>query len=355
MFSYRHAKIQAPLARMRSGVSALWRGGWSAAGKYKPLSQEEQAFEIGDPVPFKGDIPVNAGAERCQRRLSFRHARPLVEEVDGLVVTDAGAGWKDGCLYERYSSCRPGLRMLLGDNRPRREVPSGYFVQSEHVDTFGDWMAEYLSPLSHLGKVSAPVLLPQALAQKPYVRRDIARLGLDVIGIDAPILIRKAMVVQQQRCIRYWRPEDVRALRAFLKAGPVAPAPGSILYLSRHGEASEVADRTHPNEAIESAVRQRGGVVLRTADTSFEDYLQAAASAETVLFDHGSAAYNMIYWRPRRVIEFVSDDWWMNSFLFLADAAGVHDYTIICTDRGAQGEITKRVCAVLDESASAQS
>jgi hypothetical protein len=349
MFSYRHAKFQAPLARMRSTASSLWRTGWALAGKYKPLSAEEQAFEFGDAVPFKGDVPVRAGADHHQRRLSFQFPRPLVEEVENLVVTPAGAGWKNGALYERYSSCRPGLRMLLGETRPQSEIPTGYFVQSEHMDTFGDWMAEYLSPLSLLDDIAAPVLLPQALARKPYVQRDAARVGIDVIEVDAPILVRKAMVVQQQRCIRYWQPKDVQALRAFLNVDAPTPSPGSILYLSRHGEASEVADRTHPNEMIERIVRERGGVVLRTAEADFSDYLNAAHSAETVLFDHGSAAYNMIHWRPRKVIEFVSDAWWMNSFLFFADAGGVHDYSIVCTDQGTPDDLRKKVYAALDE------
>ncbi len=348
MLSYRHAKFQAPIARMRDAAASVWRAAWSAAGAYKAQSADELAFVAGDAVSFKGDIPAGAGDTHVQHRLSFAAPRPLIEEADNLVATPRGGSWMGGRLYEKYSAGRPGLRMLAGARRPVREVAEGYVIQSEHIDTFGDWMAEYLSPLSHLPNIDAPVYLPAAFARKPYVPRDAARTGIAFTPIDAPILIRKARIVRQRRVIRYWRAQDVDALRRLLRVEPAPPAPRSILYLSRYGEKSEVADRTHPNLLIEEIVRDHGGKVLRTADAGLDDYLAAARSAETVLFDHGSAAYNMIYWRPRRVVEFVSDDWWTNSFLFLANSIGVGDYTIICTDRGDLEQVRARTLAALE-------
>ncbi|WDI32650.1 hypothetical protein PUV54_05500 [Hyphococcus flavus] len=348
MFSYRHAKFQAPLARLRSAAASMWRAGWSAAGKYQPLTPAEKAFTFGDKVPFNGDRPLTSGNDNYQHRLSFRTPRPQFENVDDLIVTPLGASWKNGRLYEKYSSCTPGLRMLAASNNPQAEVEEGYFIQSEHVDTFGDWMSEYLSPLSTLLEIDAPVYLPQSFAAKPYVGRDAARLGIDFVPLTQPLRIRKAKVLRQQRCIRYWRVAEVEGLRRFLKVDAPTAAPGSTLYLSRHGEASEVADRTHPNLLIEEIVKGRGGRVLRTKDAELEDYLNAAQSAETLLFDHGSAAYNMVYWRPKRIIEFVSDAWWMNSFLFFADASGVRDYSILCSDQHDAEELSKRLHAMLD-------
>lgn len=195
-------------------------------------------------------------------------------------------------------------------------------------------MSEYLAPLARIGAVDAPVYLPARFAAKPYVRRDAARLDIDFEPIHAPLLIEKASVVRQPKAVRYWTAEDVRALRAMLNVSPPSPEQGSLLYLSRHDEPSEVAVRSHECLLVEEMVRQRGGKVLRTGTASLEDYLKAASDVETLLFDHGSAAYNMVYWQPKRVVEFVSDDWWMNSFLFFSDAIGVHDYTIIRGDLG---------------------
>ncbi len=341
----RHSKVQAPMANLRSGVGKVWRGLFSAAGRYRPIPAAETETVQGEFFPFKGDIPREAGDEQGQWLLRFAIERPVFEEVENLVVTPCGGGWKEGVLFEKYSAVKPGLRMLLADHQPKKTAPGGYFIQSEHVDTFGDWMGEYLTPLAQLPHIDAPVFLPAALAAKTYVQRDCARIGIECVGVDEPLLIKRAKVMRQRRFVRYWRPEFASALARLLKVTPPSPAPGSLLYLSRHGERSEVADRTHPNLIVEDAVRKRGGVVLRTANATLDDYIKAGEKAETVLFDHGSAAYNMVYWRPRRVIEFVSDDWWMNSFLFFAASLGVEDYTILCTDWPG---VAERLDATLD-------
>lgn len=342
------AEFQAPAAKFRSRISGVWRALYLLNNRYCPFTKEETATREADRVPFKGDIPIHAGSMHFQNRLVFRQARPAFEAVADLVVTPVGASWKNGILYEKYSAGKPGLRMLASANRPAREVPAGIFIQSEHTDTFGDWTSEYLAPLARLETIDAPVYLPASLASKPYVKRDSERLGIEFIAIDAPIKIRRAKVVPQPKYIRYWGAEDVAALQQLLGTNRSAPAQGSMVYLSRYGEASEVAQRTHPSLAIEELVKARGGRILRAAETDLADYLSAAQDAETVLFDHGSAGYNMIYWRPRRIIEFASDAWWMNAFLMLADAMGVNDYTIIRSSLGSPEEVAAKTAAALD-------
>lgn len=321
-----------------------------AIGRYRPIPPAERVTTPTKPVTFKGDAPLKIrNGRREQIKLDFKIPRPPFETVENLVLTPAGDGWVGGALYERYSATTPGPKRLLHRPRPAQTVDQGIFVQSHHTVTFGDWNSEYLATLGLLDKIDAPLYLPQNLASRPYVRRDMARLGVDARPIATPTLIKNAKVVRQRKYIRYWTPKDIEAFAAFIKAAPPEPRPGSILYLSRHGERSEVLNRTHPNLAIEDVVNKRGGRVLRTAETSLEDYLSAAAAAETLLFDHGSAAYNMIHWRPRRIIEFASDTHWMNSFLMFADAMGVEDYTIIRSDVGAPADVAAKTAQALDQ------
>ncbi len=341
----RHSKIQVPLVKLRSAISDLWRALFAMSGRFRPFSAEDLETCRGEAAPFSGDIPLNSGDELCQYRLYYKKPRPPFIEVDNLIVTPRGGGWKNGALHERYSSMKPGLRMLLEPHAPARTISDGVFVQSEHIDTFGDWTSEYLAPLARAGLITAPLLLPARMASRPYVIRDAARLSMNIIAIDEPTLIERATLVPQPKVVRSWTPLCVSKLREALGVEISTPAPGSMLYLSRYGEASEVANRTHPNYIIEDIVRQRGGAVLRTGSAGLEDYLNAARHVETLLFDHGSAAYNIVYWQPRRIIEFVSDDWWMNSFLFFTNAVGIKDYSIIRSDLGA---VAERVNAVLD-------
>lgn len=341
--AFGHARFRGPLALLRSGVSDIWRTAFAVSRRYQPISSAEQdSVECGD-VGFHGDIPIHAGDALKQSRRRFTLERPQIEEVKNLVFTPSGAGWKDGVLIEKFSASRPGLRALLSRPAPRQTIAEAYVIQSEHTDTFGDWMSEYLAPLSRLGEVTKPVLLPASMASRTYVKRDAARLGIQFISATKPILIEKATVIRQSKYIRYWTKPEVSALRELLHVMPSAPMPGSIVYLSRHGEASEVAARSHPHAVIEKVVRAAGGLVLRTAEVGLDDYLAAASSAETVVFDHGSAGYNMIYWRPKRVVELVSDAWWMNAFLFFADALGVNDYTIIRSDLGGKKRVESQL------------
>lgn len=343
----RHAKFQVPLATMRSGVSDIWRKGFALAGRFKPIDVGNvKIVDCGD-VQFSGDIPVRAGDVHKQTRLCFASQPPRFEEVENLIVTPAGSGWKDGVLYEKFSASKPGLRALWRQPIPEQTVPEAYYIQSEHTDTFGDWMSEYLAPLARLDEISAPVLLPSSLAARPYVNRDAARLGVRFMSVDAPVRIKKAKVIRQSKIIRYWTAPEAAALKEFLNIKPVEPNKGSIVYLSRHGEKSEVATRSHPNLVLERVVREHGGLVLRTTDASLDDYLAASNSAETVVFDHGSAGYNMMYWRPKRIIELVSDDWWMNSFLFFADAIGNKDYRIIRSDLGNKTQVGAKLSEAL--------
>ncbi len=345
---FNHAKFLAPVVRWRSRISSIWRAGFAIMGRYAPISASGMATKKSDDVYFKGDIPVKAGSKQMQTRLFFTQPRPAFEEVENLIVTPQGGGWKDGVFYEKYSACKPGLRMLRENIKPTHEIPSAYFIQSAHAYTFGDWFSEYLAALANLGLLDAPLCLPAKLAAKPYVQRDVKRLEIEVIVVNSPIRIGIAKVLRQPKFIRYWRETDVVQLERFLRIKPVEPVPGSIVYLSRFGEISEVAERDHPNHEIEALVKARGGYVLRTAGATLTDYIKAASSAETVLLDHGSAGYNMVYWQPRRVIEFVSDDWWLNAFLMFADAKGVKDYTIVRSDLGSPEDVAARTACALD-------
>ncbi len=258
---FSHAKIQVPVSILRRRIGSFWRVLFRLLGRYKPLTAEETALTPGASVTYKGDIPPGAGKEAIQTRLHYKNPRPLFESLQNLIVTPRGAGWWNGALYERYSASRPGLRSLAPYPRPKKSVPKGIFVQSEHLDTFGDWNSEYLACLARLDEIDAPVFLPERLAMKSYVQRDAKRLGFEIIAIEEPILIEEAKVVRQRMMMRNWLPEDIAALRRFFKVNAPEPESGSMLYLSRHGEKSEIANRTHPNEILEVVVKSRGGRV----------------------------------------------------------------------------------------------
>lgn len=318
------------LATTRSNVSGVWRKIFAAAGKYEPFSQSEKEVVPVGKITFAGDAPLQIkGGVHEQGRMVFRQKRPSYEQVSDLVVTPKGAGWKDGRLFERYSAGSPGLRILLGARQPKHVVETGCHIQCAHNNTYGDWVSEYLIAIGRARPLPAPLLLPAAVASHAYAQRDLSKLGVDYVSVEEPVLIRSATVLRQQKYFVHFEADEISALRALFGINPVEPKKGSIVYFSRRGEVSEVARRSYPHDVVERIVKEQGGRVIETARASPEDYEAVALEGETVIFDHGSAFYNALRWRPKRAIEIVSDAWWNNAFLMLANAMGVEDYTII--------------------------
>ncbi|WDI32649.1 hypothetical protein PUV54_05495 [Hyphococcus flavus] len=322
-------------ANVRGRIGSFFRLFFTATQRYAPFNPRDTELKLAQKIHFSGDAPVQIESRACEQgRMVFARERPESEDVKNLVVTPNGGGWVGSRCYERYSASAPGLRVLLGHRSPAEAYETGYWVQSAHKDTYGDWVSEYLSAIIRHEPLNAPLFLPAELASRPYVCRDLARLAVDFVSVDRPMKIKNATVLRQQKYFVHFRRRDVAALRKVFAPPCEPPSPGSLVYLSRYGEVSEVADRQYPNEIVERVVADCGGRVIRTADAHPETYRAAALEADTVVFDHGSAFYNALGWRPRKVIEIVSDGWWNNAFVMLADAMGIEDYTIIRGDLG---------------------
>jgi len=337
-----------PVAVARSTLAGAWRSLFAKIGFYQPIPRSEKELVCKDAVSFKGDAPLQIeGGRREQGRLAFRYPRPAFESVQQLIVTPRGGGWQAGRIYERYSTGCPGLRMLLEPHRPAKVVKTGWIVQSAHHNSYGDWVSEYLCPIRRALPLPAPLFLPVKLAARAYVRRDLERLGVQWEAITKPILIEDATVLRQQKFFVHFTRDDADMLRLLWPPAPAPARPGGIVYLSRRGDASQVAQRSYPNALIERLVEARGGKVILTATAAPSDYAAAAEFGETLVFDHGSAIYNAVGWPVRRCVEIVSDRWWNNAFLMLADALGIDDITIIRADLG-EAHVESRLAAIFD-------
>jgi hypothetical protein len=322
-------------ADIRSDVSSIWRRGFAAAGRYRPMPAAETEIAFVKTLPFKGDAPVQiSNGAHEQGRMKFRLPRPLYEEAADIVVTPKGGVWRGGCFEERYSAGQPGLRMLAENRRAEESLSEAVIIQCAHNDTYGDWVSEYLVPVLRDLPLSATLLLPAGVAAKPFAARDLDRLGVEWRCIDRPLRIARARILRQQKFFVHFTEDEARLLKKFFGEAGAPARPGGIVYLSRYGERSDVAERVYPSLLVEDIVKSRGGRVIRTHSASREDYAAAAGDAETLIFDHGSAFYNAVGWPARRIFEIVADSWWNNAFLMLSDAAGVHDYTIIRGDLG---------------------
>lgn len=303
-----------------------------STGYYKDWRAGERATRHTDVVAFEGDIPPAAGREHNQRRLVLVDPPPLVTRAARMLYTRAGMAWVRGSLERRFSFEEVGLRQLIDKPwRAERRVSRGSVLQSQTPFTYGDWMSEHVAALAQAslaGLIVEPLLLPERWFAKPYVRRDLAVMGIRAESVDATVLIEEATVVNKRRHSHFWAKPEVDAVMAAMKMVRRPSLAGSALYLSRKGQRIEGPQRSVDNVVTEAAMEACGVKVVRTSDLGPEDYIQLAEHAETLFFDHGSAGDNLMHWQTRRVVELfrAAPNYWDPSFLFLSDCLGIHDY-----------------------------
>lgn len=283
-------------------------------------------------VRFHGDIPPGAGTEHAQRRLVFEPEPPNQVEIARLTYTHRGMGWIDGHLDRRACFEEIGPRHLLDlPGAPRFVFDEATVLQSQTPRTYGDWCSEHLPSLSRAvidKTLVEPLLLPAWWLQRPYVQRDLAVLGIRAESVTSTVLIRTATVLQKVRPGHYWGLHEAEKVRHALRIAPQPSRPGSAIYLSRKGERGEGLVRAIDNDLVEDAMHTAGVTVARTARRTQASFAALASEADTVFFDHGSALYNMLAWRPRRIVELYSPEYWDSSFLFFSHSLSLSDYHV---------------------------
>jgi Glycosyltransferase 61 len=323
--------------------------GYSATGRYKPFDAGDLAQFASETVKFSGDIPRGAGTVRSQGKLDYRLPR-VPQEVHDLLYTPRGMAWTEGTLHQRYSLQEPALRDLYErpTEKPTAILPTGILVQAETPYTYGDWVSEHLCTLASAMPLTAPLLMPRHLMGKSYVRRDLSMLGIESYTVESTVLVKKALVLPKRRCSHYFTREEVSAVRRAFHVDFTPPRPGSILYLSREGEHAEAIQRDYPSETISTIMSNLGVRVVRTRETSLDQYRELAPEAETVIADHGAAMCNLLFWNTKYIIECFTDDWWTNCFLMLARALGIQCHALVRVSNTAADNIRERIIQEMD-------
>jgi hypothetical protein len=319
-------------------------------GRYLPYDRSSKATVPGEAIHFFGDVPRCAGTENFQRRLRYKISRPRVEAIEDIIYTPSGQAWSRGTLVQRFSARAPSVVEAL--SRIRRGgaeyLDDGCLIESEWPYTYGDWVGDHLRALTEVEELSCPIVLPGFLARKTYVKRDLGRLGLLLVSADKPIRIGRAHILRKTIPSYYWGPEQADAYRRRFGFAPVAPRPGSLLYLSREGVTSEAIDRKYPSAKIAQIVRGLGGTVFDTREASPDAFAQLAGEAETVIADQGSAVFGVLQWQTRNLIEISTEDWWHNASLFFASASRVRNYAIMVCNRYSESQIEARLLELLN-------
>lgn len=320
---------------------------------YGDLPRVHRAPAIGT-VPADSALNKKTGKGPCRFVCSrdFSVPRPYSEQYKNVLYRRDGFAWVNAKLDERLSARRVrSLRPLL--DPPHRagaqSIKSATLIQSEWPDTYGDWVSEHIRCIALAGGiVQPPLVLPEFLAKRGYVRHELDRLGIETLLADSNLHIEEATILRKPTPLNFWKRHEVAAYRKLFDVSPTAPEPGSIIYLSRAGVTSEQirAERTYRSDEIAEVVRRLGGTVVETASMRIEDFATLADKAETVIGDHGAAMFNMMQWRPKRIIEIVTDNWWSSCFVHLGLACDAKEHIVL---RCNQEAFIKRLETVISD------
>lgn len=321
-------------AHIRKAVRQLALSGCALAGRYEPFRAADLETCSAERVDFEGDLPRLAGPVRNQYKLVYVRPRdPVIWADEKVLYTARGQAWSGGTLRRRHSIRDPSPRELAaGPGSPTARLPVATLLQCEYPYSYGDWVSEGLLSLAAVEPLDMPLLLPDFLARKAYVQADAKRLGFECRAVESTVQIDRARVLQKTYPLMNVPTDGIRQLRARLGLRPPDPRPGSLLYLSRAGETSEVFQRHMPHDVIEPVMRQLGARIVHCRDWRYDDYHRLAEDAETVVADFGSAAFNLIQWKTRRLIQLYSEAWWDGWGLFVAQATGVSSIAMLCVD-----------------------
>ncbi|MFC2951749.1 hypothetical protein ACFOOP_07400 [Marinicaulis aureus] len=315
-----------PAVRLKNAIVAPARRAAALAGRWTPYAAAELETRQTQTLTLSGDKPE-------QKRLVYAAPRPESETVQNLLYTAEGMGVADGRIVERFSIRAPSLpEILKTPAAPARRIAQGTVIEAETPYTYGDWVGDFICALVCAEKIAEPMVMPASLAGKPYVKRDIAALGLTMEVAEAPVLIEQATVLRKRIPSYYWSEKEVSAYRKAFDLTPPPAREGSITYLGRFGTVSESVQRDYPTEETAAIVKSLGGDVFDTHNSSPEVFNDMAANMETVIADQGSAIFGVMHWRTKNLIELTRRDWWHSANLFIAKGAGVENYAVIAVD-----------------------
>jgi capsular polysaccharide biosynthesis protein len=297
---------------------------------------------------LQGDTVLPRRARNFVCSQDYANPRPLRSSHQNILYTPEGYAWTGGQV-DLSLSARPvwSTKGLLKDRlrRGRKILDQGTIIESKWPVTYGDWLISHIKTIALCPDFPRPLVLPNEISARSYVRRELDQLGIEVVAADCPVLIREATVIHRPSPSVLWRPEDTVAYRKLYGITPPAPRKGSILYLSRIDVNSDqkAAVRDYRSATVGKIVESLGARVIETGSMGRDDYAKLANEAETVIADHGSAAFNLLQWKTRNLIEIVTSNWWCRSIIFLGAASGVENHAVVLCDIRTESELADEI------------
>lgn len=325
---------------------------------YGDTPKNHRTFAVG-PTPEHTDLSAHGNSAFPAKNFvcvqSYDQDRPAKATYEKVVYSPHGYALHNGRIdyslsarKKDYNRDFPKLLLRQSDTH----LGSATLIESHFPNTYGDWVFEQMRSLTKHLPLQAPLLLPRDIAARGYVKRELDQMGINFLVAATNVKIDRAHVLHKPQHLNFWDNGDVSAYRNALKIEDVPTRSGSVVYLSREGVtgAHAYVTRTYKSAEVSEIVSELGGRTVLTEGMGMDDFRELASEAETVIADHGAAIFNILQWRPKRVIEIVTNNWWDSSPLFVSRAMGVQLHgLVVCDDLDLAGLRHRLTCLLEHE------
>lgn len=230
----------------------------------------------------------------------------------------------------------------------RVKIESAIFIPRQFIDqgTWGDYIIEFLLPLSCVDiKNRRPILLDADFIKK-YAPNDLNKLGLNYLEIPkSGFSIKELQIITPCQSFDNFERDNIRNLQNLF---PVKRNSISVktqrVYLSRlgHLNSKNKNSRVLKNELeVEIFLSNRGFQILKAHELPNDILRERLSNADVVVGGWGSAFINALWGNPSIIIEIAHDSVWGPACIKMGIAMGVPNYIVLKTNKDSCISIAK--------------
>ena len=304
---------------------------------------ERASHPVGLPASYSIDprllraCPCVALLRRADAGVKILHLADATVLGDGTIIRQ-GAIHRSSPVYRRInpSQLLAAAREYHFPKELRAVMDSATIVSRQLINegTWGDYFLEFLMPMAWVPARPGRTVLCDCDFISKHAGRDSDLLGFKCQNIPSDGLrVRSLEVIGPCQVFNNFEEANIRKMRERFPVKPAAGSPKRV-FLSRLGAVSENVKnpRAIANEKeVATYLGSEGFEILYPHEMDNDVIRSRIAGADVVVGCWGAAMLNLMWGRPKVVIELVSENFWSPTAVKLSLANGVERHIAIRT------------------------
>ena len=281
--------------------------------------------------------PDIASLRRAEAGVKILHLADATVLGDGTIIQE-GAIHRSSPAYRRLNASQilAAARECHFPKGPRACMDSATIVSRQLINqgTWGDYFLEFLMPMAWVPVRPGRIVLCDRDFIAKNAWRDSGALGFECLNIPAGGLrVRSLEVIGPCQVFNNFEEANIRKMREKFAVKPAGGSPKRV-FLSRLGVVSENVKNQRAianEEEVAAYLSSEGFEILYPHEMDNDGIRGRIAGADVVVGCWGAAMLNVMWGRPRVVVELVSENFWSPTAVKLSLANGVERHVAIRT------------------------